>query len=93
LRPAWSKILELKFLVLLGEASYSFYLLHANLIGWIFQPTGEPMHPSAAKMVLGIVIPIAVSILVFKLIEQPARRKLRKKKPSPELTSAAAVNA
>jgi peptidoglycan/LPS O-acetylase OafA/YrhL len=93
LRPAWTKILELKFLVLLGEASYSFYLLHANLIGWIFQPTGEPMQHSAAKMVLGIVVPVAVSVLVFKLIEEPARRKLRGKKPSPELVSVAAVSA
>jgi peptidoglycan/LPS O-acetylase OafA/YrhL len=93
LRPAWSKILELKFLVLLGEASYSFYLLHSNLIGWIFQPEGQPLHPSAAKMVLGIVVPIAVSILVYKLIEEPARRKLRGKKKSLQEFAPAAASA
>jgi peptidoglycan/LPS O-acetylase OafA/YrhL len=91
LRPNWTKILEIKPLILLGEASYSFYLLHANLLGWIFQPTGEQMHPSVGKMLLGVVVPIAMSIGVYKLIEEPARRKLRGKKPSPELVTVAAT--
>ena len=92
LRPAWTKVLELKPLVLLGEASYSFYLLHSNLLGWFFQPSGELVHRSAGKMILGVIIPIAVSILVFKLIEGPARRKLRgKKKRELELTPAVAT--
>jgi peptidoglycan/LPS O-acetylase OafA/YrhL len=93
LRPAWAKILELKFLVLLGEASYSFYLLHANLIGWIFQPEGQPLHPSAGKMILGVALPIAVSVLVYKLIEEPARRKLRGKKKSLQEFAPAAASA
>ncbi len=92
LRPAWTKVLEIKPLVLLGEASYSFYLLHSNFLGWFFQPSGEVVHPSAGKMILGVIIPIAVSILVFKLIEGPARRKLRgKKKRELELTPAVAT--
>jgi len=91
LRPNWTKILEIKPLILLGEASYSFYLLHANLLGWIFQPTGEQMHPSVGKLLLGIVVPIAMSIGVYKLIEEPARRKLRRKRPSPELVTIAAT--
>lgn len=92
LRPSWSRVLEVTPLVLLGEASYSFYLLHANLLGWIFQPTGEPMHPSLGRMLLGIAVPIALSIAVFKLIEQPARRKLRgKEKAPPEFAQAAAT--
>jgi peptidoglycan/LPS O-acetylase OafA/YrhL len=91
LRPSWTRFLEIAPLVLLGEASYSFYLLHANLIGWIFQPTGEVMHPSVGKMILGIMVPVAISILVYKLIEQPARRKLRGKKKSQEVITAAAT--
>ena len=91
-RPRWTRVLEIKPLILLGEASYSFYLLHSNIIGMFFEPTGEPVHPSTLKLILGLIIPIAASILVFKLIEQPARRKLRgKKKPSPELTQAVAT--
>ncbi len=94
LRPSWTRVLEISPLVLLGEASYSFYLLHANLLGWIFQPTGQPMHPSIGRMTLGVTIPIAVSILVYKLIEVPARRLLcGKKKPAPQLRPAAAATA
>ena len=91
-RPRWTRVLEIAPLVLLGEASYSFYLLHSNLLGWIFQPNGVPLHPSVGKMILGVMIPIAISILVYKLIEGPARRLLRgKKKPAPQLTPAAAT--
>jgi peptidoglycan/LPS O-acetylase OafA/YrhL len=94
LRPSWSRILELGPLVLLGEASYSFYLLHANLLGWVFQPTGQPLHPSAARMALGIAVPIAVSILVYKLIENPARTRLRgEKKAAAEPLREAATSA
>ncbi len=92
LRPHWTKVLEIPPLVLLGEASYSFYLLHSNLLGWIFQPTGQPMHPSFGKMILGVMVPIVLSILVYKLIEGPARRLLRgKKKAALQLTPAAAT--
>jgi peptidoglycan/LPS O-acetylase OafA/YrhL len=92
LRPNWTRILEISPLVLLGEASYSFYLLHSNLLAWIFQPRGEPLHPSIGKMILGVTIPIAVSILVYKLIEVPGRRLLRgKKKQTPQLTPAEAT--
>jgi peptidoglycan/LPS O-acetylase OafA/YrhL len=92
LRPPWTMVLEIPPLVLLGEASYSFYLLHSNMLGWIFQPTGEPLHPSFGKMILGVTIPILVSILVYKLIEEPARRVLRgKKKLVSQLTPAAAT--
>ena len=80
LRPAWSRVLEFWPLVLLGDASYSFYLLHSNLIGMVFQPSGEPMHLAWWKLIGGVMVPIAISIAVYKWIEEPARRKLRGKK-------------
>jgi peptidoglycan/LPS O-acetylase OafA/YrhL len=80
LRPAWSRFLEFWPLVLLGDASYSFYLLHSNLIGMVFQPTGEPLHLPLWKLIAGLTVPIAVSIAVYKWIESPARRKLLGKK-------------
>jgi peptidoglycan/LPS O-acetylase OafA/YrhL len=79
LRPAWSRILEFWPLILLGDASYSFYLLHSNLIPMVFQPTGEPLHLPLWKVAAGVMVPIAVSIGVYKWIEEPARRKLRGK--------------
>jgi len=80
LRPAWSRVLEFWPLVLLGDASYSFYLLHSNLLGMVFQPTGEPMHLAWWKLIGGVMVPVAISIAVYKWIEEPARRKLRGKK-------------
>jgi peptidoglycan/LPS O-acetylase OafA/YrhL len=79
LRPAWSRVLEFWPLILLGDASYSFYLLHSNLIPMVFQPTGEPLHLPLWKVAAGVMVPIAVSIGVYKWIEEPARRKLRGK--------------
>jgi len=91
LRPLWTKVLEVRPLVLLGDASYSFYLLHSFLLGAFFQPGEAPIHPPAWKMVAGVLIPITASILVYKLIEGPARRKLRgKKKRELELAPAPA---
>jgi len=92
LRPAWSRVLEFWPLVLLGDASYSFYLLHSNLIGMVFQPTGEPMHLPLWKLLAGLMVPIAVSIGVYKWIESPARRKLLgKKKRELQVAPAAAT--
>ena len=94
LRPSWTRVLEFWPLVLLGDASYSFYLLHANLIGMVFQPTGEPSHLPVWKIIAGLLVPVTVSILVYKFIEQPARRKLLgKKKRELEVASAIAATA
>ena len=40
LRPQWSAVLEFKPLVLLGDASYSLYLLHSFILGAYFMPMG-----------------------------------------------------
>lgn len=80
LRPAWSRVLEFWPLVLLGDASYSFYLLHANLIAMVFNPTGQPLNLPLWKLIAGLMVPVAISIVVYKWIESPARRKLLKKK-------------
>ena len=94
LRPSWTRVLEFWPLVLLGDASYSFYLLHANLIGMVFQPTGEPSHLPVWKIIAGLLVPVTVSILVYKFIEQPARRKLLgKKKRELEVAPAIAATA
>jgi peptidoglycan/LPS O-acetylase OafA/YrhL len=94
LRPSWSQVLEVPPLVLLGDASYSFYLLHGYLIGMVFQPNGQPQHVSWWKIAAGLLLPIAVSIAVYKWIESPARRKLLgKKKRELEIVPASAATA
>jgi peptidoglycan/LPS O-acetylase OafA/YrhL len=71
--------------ILLGEASYSLYLLHLPL--WtvvthvLHEPVTETVHhpltalPLLAGYLLGVV---GVSILTFRVLEQPARRKIRR---------------
>jgi peptidoglycan/LPS O-acetylase OafA/YrhL len=80
LQPAWSKFLRWAPLVLLGNASYSLYLLHSNIMGmYFFGNAGLLQHTSPAGIAVGFAIILAAAILVFKFIEEPARKKLRGK--------------
>jgi peptidoglycan/LPS O-acetylase OafA/YrhL len=80
LRPNWSAVLEFKPLVLLGDASYSLYLLHSMIVWIYFNPIpGQMRHTSPLGIVGGIAVAVVISILVYLLIEQPARRWLRAK--------------
>jgi peptidoglycan/LPS O-acetylase OafA/YrhL len=91
LRPAWARLLEFKPLVLLGDASYSLYLLHSVVLPMFFQPDFEhPKHYFTWQILMGVFIAIAVSVAVYLGIEEPLRRKLRPKRPQPKLVSAAA---
>jgi peptidoglycan/LPS O-acetylase OafA/YrhL len=79
LRPAWMSWLEWKPLVLLGNASYSLYLLHSFVLTSYFLPMGKLNHPGPLGMTIGMLLPIGIAILVYRFIEEPARRKLRPK--------------
>ncbi len=91
LRPAWARVLEFKPLVLLGDASYSLYLLHSVVLPMFFQPDFQhPKHYFVWQILLGVFIAIAVSVAVYLGIEEPLRRKLRPKRtPQPALVTAA----
>jgi len=81
LKPRWGNLLEWKPLEFLGDASYSLYLLHAFLMGpFFYTQTGDPRHRSVGWVVVYFVLAISISGLVYRFIEQPARRKLRGKK-------------
>jgi peptidoglycan/LPS O-acetylase OafA/YrhL len=79
LRPAWMSWLEVKPLVLLGNASYSLYLLHSFLLGAYFAPTGSLRRVGPVGFGFGLLLPILIAVLVYLFVEQPARRKLRPK--------------
>jgi peptidoglycan/LPS O-acetylase OafA/YrhL len=80
LQPQWTAFLRWSPLVLLGNASYSFYLLHSNIMGmYFFGSTGQLTHTSFAGIVGAFALVTMVSLLVFRFIEEPARRKLRGK--------------
>jgi peptidoglycan/LPS O-acetylase OafA/YrhL len=67
-----------KPLVLLGEASYSFYLLHMPVILWIYgleRMTGIAL-PMVVKAPLLFTITLAMSLFSLLVIERPARKWL-----------------
>jgi exopolysaccharide production protein ExoZ len=82
LRPNWTTLLENRVLVLLGDASYSLYLLHSIVI----QPVYERMVflPWALRVVVALLAAIAASVLSFYLVEEPCRKLLRPKRRSGE---------
>ncbi len=93
LRPGWVKIiLETKPLVLLGDSSYSLYLLHSLLVAIYFDPYQNMHHQSFGGVLMGIVLIVGASMLAYRYIEQPARRWLRpKEKQLPVAVEAAKV--
>jgi peptidoglycan/LPS O-acetylase OafA/YrhL len=83
LRPRWTAFMEFGPLVLLGNASYSLYLLHSFFLGMFFMPKGEPKPYGPIGMAIGMLIPFLVAILAYRYIEEPLRRKLRPKPVAP----------
>ena len=91
LHSPWTSILENRMLVLFGDASYSMYLIHANIVFSLFHTAkGEVRNASFTGLALCLGIVLAISILIYRLIEEPARRRLR---PKPKAKQAMAVAA
>src|SRR5258708_2037575 len=87
LRRNLSTILENRWLVLCGDASYSLYLLHSMIVGMYFHSTTGRLRYQSPVGILGFVlIAVTISTLVYRLIEEPARRKLNPKR-KPQLSS------
>ena len=77
LRPRWGAFLENRLLVLFGDASYSLYLLHSMIIGiFFFGRTGQIQHKTFLGVLTFALIALTISALVYRFIEEPARRKL-----------------
>lgn len=75
-----TRILNWKPLVILGESSYSLYIIHVPLLwlfGWALEALGLE---SSYLLSFGVYLPLALilSVLVFRLIEWPAQAWLRK---------------
>jgi peptidoglycan/LPS O-acetylase OafA/YrhL len=75
LQPKWSRLLETRWLILLGNASYSLYLLHSIVIMRAFE--GLSFLPRWTRAGGSFGAAIAASLLSYYLIEEPARRMLR----------------
>jgi peptidoglycan/LPS O-acetylase OafA/YrhL len=95
-----ARVLSHPVLTLLGDASYSMYILHYPVFAWL---NAGPVRQkfSLSKMVgiggmaIYLTILIAVSVLVFKTIEEPLHRLLKRRltlrfaRPEPRDVSAA----
>jgi peptidoglycan/LPS O-acetylase OafA/YrhL len=88
-----ARLLSLPAIVLLGEASYAFYLIHDPAISWF--GAGHWVEDASAwrfvfeAMILGLILALAVGLHVT--VELPARRFLRRflsLKPGAPLRSA-----
>lgn len=74
-----SKVLRLPVLVLLGEVSYSVYLLHYPVLLWYLNNRLIFLHEPRVLRYAGFwVVLIALSTMAFFLLEKPARTRLRK---------------
>jgi peptidoglycan/LPS O-acetylase OafA/YrhL len=79
LQPNWAKFLNLRPLVLFGDASYSFYLLHTFFVWPFFHDFKTQALRNQGFIGIGLwtVMMLAIASLVYRFIEEPARRKLR----------------
>jgi peptidoglycan/LPS O-acetylase OafA/YrhL len=87
LRPRYVKFLENKTLVVLGDASYSLYLLHTLIIGAFFQFSKNGFeNPTIPKTIAAVTVAVLISVVVYTWIEVPGLRMLRPKdKRKPEI--------
>jgi peptidoglycan/LPS O-acetylase OafA/YrhL len=92
MRPRWTSILENRVLVLFGDASYTMYLIHVTIVFNFFRTqTGTSLNTSFVGLAECLAIVLAISILIYRFIEQPARRKLRPKPVAKPAVAAAAA--
>ncbi|MOA51492.1 hypothetical protein D3C78_1746470 [compost metagenome] len=81
-RTLVSGVLEHPWIVLLGEASYSLYLLHwIPIVAMIYANyKGLPVTPGTVW--LGIGATIAASIAAYRYLESPLRRHFARRAPT-----------
>ena len=89
-QPAWARLLAAKPLILLGEASYSLYLLHGTIIVTALIVFGRSPH-HALVTVVTILVAMLVSIVVYFLLEKPLRRLLHPRYATPLVPISASV--
>ena len=79
LQPRWMAWLNLRPLILFGEASYSFFLLHSFFIWPFFHDfrTQALRNQGIVGILAWTAMMLAISSLVYRFIEEPARKKLR----------------
>ena len=77
LRPGWAKFLNARALILLGDASYSLYLLHPTVISLVADHLSS-LH-WALRATLAFLAAVAASFASYYFVEEPFRKLLRPK--------------
>ncbi|MDI7549260.1 acyltransferase [Cronobacter sakazakii] len=75
-----SRILANKYLILLGEASFSFYMFHWMIVSKLIEIMKPDKNDYASVLIYAascLALSIAVSIISFKVIEMPANKIIR----------------
>jgi peptidoglycan/LPS O-acetylase OafA/YrhL len=79
------KNIIVKFLVLLGEASYAMYLFHYHIIAFLSRVifpriigNDNIFFVEMAKLLFTIIATIMISIYLYKLVDMPIQKGLRK---------------
>lgn len=80
LRPPWARFLAIPQLVLLGDSSYSLYLLHSTVIARAF--AAMPYLGFSIRVAASLAAAIGASLLCYLWLEEPARRLLRPRRTS-----------
>jgi peptidoglycan/LPS O-acetylase OafA/YrhL len=73
--PRWTSVLASKPLVMLGDASLSFYLLHANITGMIAFRHGPDTPVGWGKIIAALLTTTVASLLLYRWYEVPARKR------------------
>src|SRR5205823_534436 len=86
-QPRWTRLLGWRGLVLLGDASYSLYLLHFVIIWAALINFGRAI-TTPAGITLLLLACLGAALISYKLIEEPARRRLRPQSPGKAVATA-----
>jgi peptidoglycan/LPS O-acetylase OafA/YrhL len=80
-RGAFLRLLNRSFVIALGDASYSIYLVHLGVllaVAWLTGPAGHNLAFDSIRLVVVIATIIGLSMLIYRLYEAPAREWLRR---------------
>jgi len=91
LESRWASWLNNRLLVLFGDASYSFYLLHSIFVFPFFYNfrTQQLRFNNFLGILAWTIMMLTISSLVYRFIEEPARRRLRPHRHTPVLAAPA----
>ena len=83
-RSAVSRLLNIPAAIALGDASYSIYLVHLGVllaVAWLTGSTGRGFVFDSMRLVVVVAAIIALSMLIYRFYEAPARVWLRRVGP------------